>query len=121
MARRTHKMIAANPNVVDNGAMTQANSISAPCVAHYLSCEETGGTINTLTDVKKDQVMLDKMIGVFVEHAVVTLVSDGQHQALFPGLAHHLLAVGDGPGHQFLRQHVQPRIQAGHRDRRVLA
>lgn len=53
-------MIAANPDATDNGRMTQANSITAPCVRHYLSCEETGGTINTLTDIKKATVMLDK-------------------------------------------------------------
>jgi hypothetical protein len=47
----------AGQGVGDDG-ISQANSLTAPCLRHFISCEETG-TITQLTDIKKAAVVLD--------------------------------------------------------------
>ena len=68
-----------------------------------------------------EQTFLDEIIRVVIQHAVMTLMTDGQQKALFFGLANHLLALSNIVSHQLFCQHVQTRVKTGDRDRSVLA
>jgi len=48
-SRRTHKIVNANPRVINTGVMTQANSIGA-CVKHFFPCDEGAG-VTKVTDI----------------------------------------------------------------------
>jgi len=55
---RKSRMMVSGQGVGDTG-MSQENSLTAPCLRHFVSCEETGGSITQLTDIKKGAVVID--------------------------------------------------------------